>query len=92
MSIYKNNISVLLKKLNIYTVRIITQSLTISTGFKYHTLNFHKQVTMSFSISHCMQLFFGTDSNAMHFTFNIKYMQQTLHKQTVNGSLSLIHI
>lgn len=35
----------------IQTVRIITQTLTISTAFKYHTFNFHKQVTMLFSIS-----------------------------------------
>lgn len=70
MSMYKNKFRQCpFKKVKyIQTVRIIIQTLTISTAFKYHTFNFHKQVTMLFSIPQCIQRFFGTNS-----------MQHTLH-------------
>lgn len=74
----------------IQTVRLITQNLTISTRFKYHTSNFHKQVTMLFSISQCIQHFFWNKLNATHFTTLNNHVQHILLTQTVNN-LSYIH-
>lgn len=85
MSMYKNNIRQCpFKKVKYIDLDIITQTLTISTVFKHHTFNFHKQVTMSFSIFQCIQLFW--EQSQMQCTFQKSHMHQTPHKQTVNSS------
>lgn len=92
MSMYKNKFRWCpFKKVKyIQTVRIVTQTLTISAAFKFHTFNFHKQVTMLFNISQCTQHCFWNKLNATHFTFQNNYVQHILQMQTVNN-LSYIH-